>query len=114
MRILVPPTQVFERQRTDFQAIKDTYVIQAMRFTRLNACKGIKVDQVLSYVGISRSNMEARFKEERGHSIHPEIHNSKLKRAGCLLKTTSLPIVEIHICVDTLPCNTCIPFLKRT
>ncbi|WP_394240847.1 XylR family transcriptional regulator [Vibrio astriarenae] len=94
-RVLVPPTQVYERQSTDFQALKDPYVIQAMHFIRHNACKGIKVDQVLSYVGISRSNMEARFKEERGHSIHQEIHNSKLNRACNLLKNTSLPIVEV-------------------
>ncbi|MDR9827292.1 DNA-binding transcriptional regulator [Vibrio sp. FNV 38] len=94
-RVLVPPTQVYERQSTDYQALKDPYVIQAMHFIRHNACKGIKVDQVLSYVGISRSNMEARFKEERGHSIHQEIHNSKLNRACNLLKNTSLPIVEI-------------------
>ncbi|WP_218113446.1 MULTISPECIES: DNA-binding transcriptional regulator [unclassified Vibrio] len=94
-RILVPPTKIFERQSTDFQALKDPYVIQAMHFIRHNACKGIKVDQVLSYVGISRSNMEVRFKEERGHSIHQEIHNSKLKRACNLLKNSSLPIVEV-------------------
>ncbi len=94
-RILIPPTKIYERQSTDFQALRDPYVIQAMHFIRQNACKGIKVDQVLSYVGISRSNMEVRFKEERGHSIHQEIHNSKLKRACDLLKNSSLPIVEI-------------------
>ncbi|CAM4142205.1 XylR family transcriptional regulator [Vibrio agarivorans] len=94
-RVLVPPTRVYERQSTDYQALKDPYVIQAMHFIRHNACKGIKVDQVLNYVGISRSNMEARFKDERGHSIHQEIHNSKLNRACNLLKNTSLPIVEV-------------------
>lgn len=94
-RILIPPTKVFERQSTDFQALKDPYVIQAMHFIRHNACKGIKVEQVLDKVGISRSNMEARFKEERNHSIHQEIHNSKLKRACSLLQGTSLPIMEI-------------------
>lgn len=94
-RVLVPPTKVYERQSTDYQALKDPYVIQAMHFIRQNACKGIKVDQVLTFVGISRSNMETRFKEERGHSIHQEIHNSKLKRACHLLATTDLPISEV-------------------
>lgn len=98
-RIIVKPTKVHERQSTDFQALRDPYVIQAMHYIRQNACKGIKVDQVLNYVGISRSNMETRFKEERGHSIHQEIHNSKLQRACTLLSTTSLPIAEIaEIC----------------
>ena len=50
---------------------------------------------MLTYVGISRSNMEGRFKLERGHSIHQEIHNSKLTRACSLLKNTELPIQEI-------------------
>lgn len=94
-RVLVPPTKVYERQSTDYQALKDPYVIQAMHFIRQHACKGIKVEQVLSYVGISRSNMEARFREERGHSIHQEIHNAKLNRACNLLATTELTISEI-------------------
>ncbi|WP_428478872.1 XylR family transcriptional regulator [Photobacterium japonica] len=94
-RILVPPTQVFARQSTDFLALNDPYVIQAMHFIRQNACKGIKVDQVLHFVGISRSNMEARFKDAYGHSIHQEIHNAKLKRACTLLTSTALPIAEI-------------------
>lgn len=94
-RVLVPPTEVFARQSSDFKALKDPYVIQAMHYIRHNACKGIKVEQVLSYVGISRSNMEGRFKQERGHSIHQEIHNAKLNRACNLLSTTSLPIAEI-------------------
>ncbi len=94
-RLLIQPTKVFERQSTDFHALKDSYVIQAMHYIRHNACKGIKVEQVLSAVGISRSNLENRFKEERGHSIHEEIHSSKLKRACNLLKTTSLPISEV-------------------
>ncbi|GLO60353.1 XylR family transcriptional regulator [Vibrio sp. MACH09] len=93
--VLVAPTKVYERQSTDYQALNDPYVIQAMHYIRHHAFKGIKVDQVLSHVGISRSNMENRFKEERGHSIHQEIHNSKLNRACSLLRNTDLPIQEI-------------------
>ncbi|MBC3766896.1 XylR family transcriptional regulator [Neptunicella marina] len=93
--ILVPPAGVAERQSTDFKAIKDPHVMQAMHFIRQNACRGIKVDQVLDYVGISRSNLEHRFKEERGHSIHNEIHNEKLKKACNLLKQTDQPTATI-------------------
>lgn len=94
-RLLIPPVQVYERQSSDYQALHDPYVIQALHFIRNNACKGIKVDQVLTHVGISRSNLEARFKEERNHSIHHEIHQAKLKRACDLLSNTDLPISEI-------------------
>ncbi|QJR81325.1 DNA-binding transcriptional regulator [Alteromonas pelagimontana] len=93
--ILVPPERVAERQSTDFKAISDAHVMQAMHFIRQNACRGIKVDQVLDYVGISRSNLENRFKEERGHSIHTEIHNEKLQRACKMLKETDETTAQI-------------------
>ncbi|XAW88650.1 substrate-binding domain-containing protein [Vibrio sp. CDRSL-10 TSBA] len=94
-RVLIPPTKVFERESSDFQALNDPYVIQALHFIRHNACKGIKVEQVLHHVGISRSNLEARFRQERGYSIHNEIHEAKLERAKNLLISTELPIAEI-------------------
>ncbi|MCE0495715.1 XylR family transcriptional regulator [Vibrio salinus] len=94
-RILVPPSQVFERQSSDYQTLHDPYVVQALHYIRNNACKGIKVEQVLTHVGISRSNLESRFKEERDHSIHFEIHKAKLDRARNLLSSTDLPIAEI-------------------
>jgi AraC-like DNA-binding protein len=56
-------------------------VIQAMHYIRNHACKGIKVDQVLDSVGISRSNLEKRFKEEVGETIHAVIHAKTGKSA---------------------------------
>ena len=93
--ILVPPQRVAERQSTDFKAITDPHVMQAMHFIRQSACRGIKVDQVLDYVGISRSNLENRFKEERGHSIHTEIHNEKLQKACKMLSDTDETTAQI-------------------
>lgn len=93
--VLVPPERVAERQSTDYKAIKDPLVMQAMHFIQHNACRGIKVDQVLDHVGISRSNLEGRFRDERGHSIHTEIHNEKLRRACKMLKETDEPATEI-------------------
>lgn len=88
--VMVPPVGVVQRKSTDFKALHDPYVIQAMHFIRLHACKGIKVDQVLDFVGISRSNLESRFKEERGHSIHHELHQEKLDKACELLADLNL------------------------
>ena len=94
-RVLVPPAGVSERQSTDFKALKDPYVIQAMHYIRQNACRGIKVEQVLDYVGVSRSNLEQRFREERNHSIHTEIHNEKLAKACKLLAEESMSTNDV-------------------
>ncbi len=94
-RILVPPTRVVERRSTDYRSLHDPAVIQAMHYIRNHACKGIKVEQVLDAVGISRSNLEKRFKEEVGETIHAVIHAEKLEKARSLLVATSLSINEI-------------------
>ncbi len=94
-RLLVPPVRVVERRSTDYRSLNDPAVIQAMHYIRNHACKGIKVDQVLDAVGISRSNLEKRFKEEVGETIHAVIHAEKLEKARSLLISTSLSIHEI-------------------
>ncbi|HCT9785378.1 TPA: XylR family transcriptional regulator [Klebsiella pneumoniae] len=94
-RQLIPPMRVVERRSTDYRSLNDPSVIQAMHYIRNNACKGIKVEQVLDAVGISRSNLEKRFKEEVGETIHTVIHSEKLEKARSLLVSTSLSINEI-------------------
>ncbi len=96
-RILVAPVRVIERRSTDYRSVHDPAVIQAMHFIRYHACKGIKVEQVLDMVGISRSNLEKRFKDEMGQTIHGVIHAEKLDRARNLLVSTSLSINEISL-----------------
>ena len=94
-RILVPPVKVIERRSTDYRSLYDPAVIQAMHYIRFNACKGIKVEQVLDAVGMSRSNLEKRFKDETGETIHALIHSEKLEKARTLLVSSSLAINEI-------------------
>lgn len=94
-RILVPPVKVIERRSTDYRSLHDPAVIQAMHYIRFNACKGIKVEQVLDAVGMSRSNLEKRFKDETGETIHALIHSEKLEKARTLLISSSLSINEI-------------------
>jgi LacI family transcriptional regulator len=94
-RILVPPIGVIQRQSTDFKALKDPYVIQAMHYIRQHACRGIKVDQVLDFVGISRSNLEHRFQDECGHSVHTQIHNEKVAAACKMLKHSKATLPNV-------------------
>ena len=94
-RLLIPPAKVVARRSTDYRSLNDPAVIQAMHYIRNHACKGIKVEQVLDAVGISRSNLEKRFKEGVGETIHAVIHAEKLEKARSLLVATSLPINEI-------------------
>ena len=92
---VVPPVGVVARASSDYQAAKDPQVIQALHYIRKYACQGIKVEDVLSFVGRSRSTLERRFRAERGHSIHHEIHQARLARACELLRSTDGPIADV-------------------
>ncbi len=92
---VVPPIGVVARASSDYQATRDPQVIQALHYIRKYACQGIKVEDVLTFVGRSRSALERRFRAERGHSIHHEIHTARLRRACELLRNTDMPIAEV-------------------
>ncbi len=88
-----------ERRSTDYRSLQDPMVIQAMHFIRHRACQGIKVEQVLDHLKISRSNLEQRFKQEMNKTIHQVIHEEKLARATYMLKFTEISTQEIaNVC----------------
>lgn len=93
--MVVNPTGIAERQSSDYRALHDPYVIQAMHFIRHNACRGVKVAQVVDYIGISRTNLETRFIDEIGCSMHEQLHMTKFYRACELITSTNLPFDEI-------------------
>lgn len=95
-RLLVGPKQIIARRSTDYRSVQDPYVMQAMHFIRNNACTGIKAEQVLEDVRLSRSNLESRFKAELGKTIHNVIHEEKFEKAKYLLSNTTLSINEIY------------------
>ncbi|MGF1760107.1 DNA-binding transcriptional regulator [Photobacterium sagamiensis] len=94
-RVIVPSERIFERQSSAYQAIQDPYIIKALHFIRTHIKNGIKVYHVLDELRLSRSNLESRFKQELGYTIHQEIHETRLKLACSILTNTELPISDI-------------------
>jgi len=92
---VISPTTIHPRQSSDYLSLHDPEVMQAMHFIQNNATRGIKVDQVLYHLGVSRSTIEPRFIEEVGHTIHTEIHNRKVEKACSHLAQTSITLKEV-------------------
>jgi LacI family transcriptional regulator len=95
--ISVEPVGIVTRQSTDIQAHPDEVVAKAIRFIRKCACEGIKVEDVLSEVRVSRSSLDRRFKTALGRTPHEEIVRAQLKAAMQLLAETELNLLEIAI-----------------
>jgi LacI family transcriptional regulator len=89
------PLEIATRQSTDVEAHADAVVAQAVRFIRENARTGIRMRDVLARVGVSRSNLDRRFREALGRTPHDEIVRIQLQRAKELLAGTSLKILAV-------------------
>jgi LacI family transcriptional regulator len=91
----IPPLEVITRLSTDVNAITDPDVAAAMLFIRENACRGIRVDDVLAQVPVSRSVLQRRFRNLLGRSIHAVIAGVRIDRTKQLLVETDLPLSVI-------------------
>lgn len=92
---LVKPLRLVTRQSTDILAIDDPEISRAARFIREHACDGIKVEDVLAKVSLSRRVLETRFRKILGRSPHEQIQLLQLRRVEQLLRETDLPLAMV-------------------
>jgi LacI family transcriptional regulator len=69
--------------------------MRALQYIRHYACQGVKTEQVAAHVRLSRSSLEACFRQELGRSVHDEIIAYKLARAQALLADASFPAADV-------------------
>ncbi len=93
--ILVPPLGVKSRQSTDLLSIEDREIAQAVRYIRENACHGIRVQDVLDTLALSRRAFEMRFREAIGRPPHEEIRRVQLERVKELLLNSDYKLEKI-------------------
>jgi LacI family transcriptional regulator len=92
---LLAPMGIETRRSTDMVAVADPMLGQALKLVRDRACEGLRVDDLLRQVPLSRSSMERGFRALLGRSPNMEIHRVKLQRVSELLAMTELTLDEI-------------------
>jgi len=73
-------------RRASSRQFKDFRILKAVEYIRLHACEGAKIDDIVKYMGCSRTLAYRRFNAAVGHSILKEIHRIRLERAMELLR----------------------------
>jgi LacI family transcriptional regulator len=94
-RITVDPVEVVSRQSTDVFAVGDPVAAAANAFIKQHACAGVKVSQVASAVGVSRSKLDAHFTRTFGRGVHVALRKVQLERAQVLIGKTNLPLKQV-------------------
>lgn len=94
-RYIIDPIRIVTRRSSEVLAIDEPKVAEAMALIVQHATKGLQVKDVLSELAISRSNLEARFRQTLGHSIHTAIRRVQMENVRQLVIETSLPLKQI-------------------
>ena len=95
--IVVPPAGINVQASSQFQLIKHPNVMRARHFIRQYACQGIKTEQVAKHVGVSRSSLDADFRQELGCSVHDVILSFKLNAAKAGLESGDCSIADVAL-----------------
>ncbi len=83
--ILVPPAGVVARASTDFLAVEDSLVADALRFIAENLARGIDVHDVVEGVGTSASTLARGFRKHVGRAMSEEIRRLRLEAVKRML-----------------------------
>ncbi len=94
----VEPIRVVTRQSTEWFAIADKQMVQALKFIREAAsAPTLRVSDVARVCGLSRRATEIRFKNATGRTVREEIEHVRLERLRALLAETDLNIGELAV-----------------
>ncbi|MES2349753.1 MAG: DNA-binding transcriptional regulator [Pseudomonadota bacterium] len=96
-RIVVPPAGINVQASSLYQLIRHPKVMRARHFIRQYACQGIKTEQVAQHVGVSRSSLDADFRQELGCSVHDMILSFKLNAAKARLESGDGSIEDVAL-----------------
>ena len=94
-RLIAEPLFVVTRHSTDMVAIDDAEAAAALRFIHDHAMEPIQVSDVVRHVQISRRNIEIRFQNSVGRTLHAELQRVRLERAKRFLAETNIPIPQV-------------------
>jgi LacI family transcriptional regulator len=94
-RFVVPPIGVVARRSTDTLAVEDPAVARVIRTIRERAFGPLAIADLVAESGLSRWQVEERFRQLVGRSIRDDILEVRLAEARRLVTTTDLPLKTI-------------------
>lgn len=92
---LVDPIGLQICHSTDVEVIADEFVRKALAYIKGHADKGIKVVHVLNHLGISRANLDKRFKVALNATVHEVIFDEQLNLVSDYLLNSKMTLQQI-------------------
>jgi LacI family transcriptional regulator, galactose operon repressor len=93
----IEPKGVSARRSTDLLATEDGPLARSLRFVEERACDGIKVQDIVNAMCVSRAWLQSEFQRRLGRSPHEEIMRVRVEEARYLLEETNLTNIEVAL-----------------
>jgi LacI family transcriptional regulator len=93
--VFLPPVGLVARHSTDFFAVSDPFVGQALRYIAAHLHKPLGVPQVARVMGVARRTLDAWFEKSLGLTVADEINRLRIERVKRELMASSDPIEAI-------------------
>jgi LacI family transcriptional regulator len=93
----IPPITVVQRLSTQVSAVEDREIAMVCRYIREHVCDGIDVSDVARATSLSRRQLERRFRQALGHTLHDEIKLARVARVKQLLCETHMTLEQIAV-----------------
>jgi LacI family transcriptional regulator len=94
-KLIVEATAVTARRSTDIKVFDGPEVSAALSFIHRNRSRDFTVDDIANALGISRRNLEVKFRKSVGRTILTEIQRIRLDHVKRMLRETDLTIPRI-------------------
>ena len=92
---LISPSGITIRQSTNALAVTDPLIRKLLKYLKTNFRRSIGTEEVAEIFGVSRRNLEKRFRKNMHCSLHEYLINIRINEAKRLLQFTSEPIENI-------------------
>ncbi|MDO5554601.1 MAG: substrate-binding domain-containing protein [Planctomycetia bacterium] len=93
--VLVPPSFLAIRESSDFYAVDNEDILDALSFIRENACNRINTNDVVEAIGISRRSLYRGFERYLHRTPQDEIMRIQIETAKILLRETNILVTSI-------------------
>lgn len=94
-KVYLPPVGIVARQTTDFHAVDDPLVRQALGYIDTHIHRPILIDDIAEHLNVSRATLTKRFSSKLGRTINKELQRLRIERVKRELSSGDKPIHEI-------------------
>lgn len=95
--VLIPPGRLFSRLSSDYSAVDDAVVLQAIDFIRQRCSLPITVDDIVEHCAVSRRTLDKRFHAALGRPAADLLREARLKKAREMLATSNAQVLKIGL-----------------